>query len=83
MKDNKNLLFNLFIDGYVIIECEELSTGHPSGQILLDYLTDSIISQKTGLFGKPHVSPDSRITVTLDREKDGVTLVVQQIISNH
>ncbi|EEB13958.1 conserved hypothetical protein [Pediculus humanus corporis] len=67
--------------GYVIIECEELSTGHPSGQILLDYLTDSIISQKTGLFGKPHVSPDSRITVTLDREKDGVTLVVQQIIT--
>jgi hypothetical protein len=66
-------------DGFVIVECEEPVTGRPTGQILLDYLTDAVISQKAGLSGRPLVSPNSRSVVTLDRARDGVTLVVQQV----
>lgn len=69
----------LFSDGFVIIECEEPMTGRPTGQILLDYLTDAVISQKAGLLGRPAVTPNSRVVVTLDRARDGVTLVVQQV----
>ncbi|KDR16550.1 Follistatin-related protein 5 [Zootermopsis nevadensis] len=65
--------------GFVIMECEEPVTGRPTGQILLDYLTDTVLTQKTGLFGHPHVSPNSRSVVTLDRGHDGVTLVVQEV----
>lgn len=64
-----------------MMECEEPVTGRPTGQILLDYMTDTVISHKPGLFGKPHVSPNSRTVVTLDRGRDGVTLVVQQVMS--
>lgn len=66
-------------DGFVIMECEEPITGRPTGQILLDYLTDTVLVHKTGLFGHPHVSPNSRSVVTLDRGHDGVTLVVQEV----
>jgi len=54
-------------------------TGKANGQMLVDYLTDSVISFKTQLTGQPKVSPDSRVVVTLDRAPEGVTLVVQQI----
>jgi len=69
-----------FADGFVIMECEEPITGRPTGQILLDYLTDTVLTHKTGLFGHPHVSPNSRCVVTLDRGRDGVTLVVQEVV---
>jgi hypothetical protein len=62
------------------MECEEPITGRPTGQILLDYLTDTVLTHKTGLFGHPHVSPNSRCVVTLDRGRDGVTLVVQEVV---
>jgi hypothetical protein len=67
------------VDGFVVMECEEPVTGRPTGQILLDYLTDTVLAHKTGLFGHPHVSPNSRSVVTLDRVHDGVTLVVQEV----
>lgn len=70
----------LIADGFVIMECEEPITGRPTGQILLDYLTDTVLTHKTGLFGHPHVSPNSRCVVTLDRGRDGVTLVVQEVV---
>lgn len=66
-------------DGFVVVECEEPVTGRATGQILLDYLTDAVVSQKGGLLGRPLVSPNSRSVVTLDRQRDGVTLVVQQV----
>lgn len=77
----KHPVYNLnrFPDGFVVVECEEPITGRATGQILLDYLTDAVISQKAGLFGRPKVSPNSRTVVTLDRGRDGVTLVVQQV----
>lgn len=68
--------------GFVVMECEEPVTGRPTGQILLDYMTDTVISHKPGLFGKPHISPNSRTVVTLDRGRDGVTLVVQQVMTS-
>lgn len=67
----------------MVVECEEPITGRATGQILLDYLTDAVISQKAGLFGRPMVSPNSRTVVTLDRARDGVTLVVQQVTGKY
>jgi follistatin-related protein 5 len=63
----------------VIVSCAEPSSGALNGQMLVDYLTDSVISFKSQLTGQPKVSPDSRVVVTLDRAQQGVTLVVQQI----
>jgi len=66
----------------VILECEEPITGRPTGQVLLDYLTDSILAHKPNILGKPAISPDSRYLVTLDKQNTGVTLVVQEILRN-
>lgn len=71
--------FFFFSDGFVVVACEEPVTARATGQLLLDYLTDSVISHKPALFGRPHVAPDSRVVVTLDRASDGVTLVVQEV----
>lgn len=68
------------IDSFVIIECEEPGTEHPTGQVILDYLTDTVINKKITVRGSPLVSPDSRIVVSVDRASDGVTLVVQQVL---
>lgn len=68
------------LDGFVILECEEPLTGRPTGQVLLDYLTDSVLAHKPNILGKPAISPDSRYLVTLDKQDTGVTLVVQEIL---
>lgn len=72
--------FGFVADGFVILQCEEPVTGRATGQLLLDYLTDTVLSHKPGLVGKPMVSPDSRHVVTLDKQESGVTLVVQEIL---
>ena len=59
------------------MECEEPVTRRPTGQIVMDYLTDTVLSHKVTLLGQPYISPDSRIVVTVHREKSSVTLVVQ------
>ena len=64
----------------MILQCEEPITGRPTGQLLLDYLTDSVLAHKPELLGKPTVSPDSRHVVTLDRRQNGVVLIVEQIL---
>lgn len=64
----------------MILQCEEPITGKATGQLLLDYLTDTVLSHKPGLIGKPMVSPDSRHVVTLDKQASGVILVVQEIL---
>jgi len=74
--------WNVILDGFVILECEEPITGRPTGQVLLDYLTDSILAHKPNILGKPAISPDSRYLVTLDKQDTGVTLVVQEILRN-
>ncbi|XP_017770314.1 PREDICTED: follistatin-related protein 5-like, partial [Nicrophorus vespilloides] len=65
--------------GLVIMQCLEPVTGHPTGQLLLDYLTDTVVATKPGLPGVPFISPDSRKLVTLDRTDSGATLIVQEI----
>lgn len=69
-------------DGLVIMECEEPVTRRPTGQIVMDYLTDAVLSHKVTLLGQPHISPDSRIVVTVHREKTSVTLIVQHVTGN-
>ncbi|CAL7951949.1 unnamed protein product [Xylocopa violacea] len=66
--------------GFVVIECQEPVTNRPTGQLLLDYLTDTVLAHKPNLLGKPTISPDSRHLVTLDKQDTGVTLVVQEIL---
>ena len=65
-------------DGFVVAECED-PFGHGDGQLILDYLTDTVVTHKPDLLGRPHISPNSRTVVTLDRDRYGVTLVVQEI----
>lgn len=72
----------LVLDGFVILGCEEPITARPTGQVLLDYLTDSVLAHKPNILGKPAISPDSRYLVTLDKQNTGVTLVVQEILRN-
>ncbi|XP_031783658.1 follistatin-related protein 5 isoform X2 [Nasonia vitripennis] len=66
--------------GFVILQCEEPITGRATGQLLLDYLTDTVLAHKPELVGKPMVSPDSRHLVTLDRQPNGVILIVEEIL---
>lgn len=61
------------------MQCLEPVTNRPTGQLLLDYLTDTVISSKSTLTGVPYISPDSRRLVTLDRTENGATLIVQEI----
>ena len=43
----------------------------------MDYLTDKVLSRKVTLFGQSYITPDSRVVVTVHREKTSVTLIVQ------
>lgn len=61
------------------MECLEPVTNRPTGQLLLDYLTDTVLATKSNLPGVPYISPDSRKLVTLDRTESGATLIVQEI----
>lgn len=74
--------FSLFLDGMVIMQCLEPVTNRPTGQLILDYLTDSVIATKPNLPGVPYISPDSRKLVTLDRTANGATIIVQEIAGN-
>ncbi|XP_068916226.1 follistatin-related protein 5-like isoform X2 [Tenebrio molitor] len=68
--------------GLVIMQCLEPVTNRPTGQLILDYLTDTVIGTKPNLPGIPYISPDSRKLVTLDRTNNGATLIVQEITEN-
>lgn len=73
------------IDGYVIMSCREPNTNRLQGQLLLDYLTDTVISTKPTFTGVPRLSPDSRHIATIDStqkssiQENGVTIIVQKI----
>lgn len=70
------------VGGLVILECLEPVTGRPTGQIVLDYLTDTVLVHGTTLFGRPYVSPDSRKVVTLKADDHSVLIVAQEITEN-
>lgn len=73
-------------DGYVVMSCREPITNRPQGQLLLDYLTDTVINVKPTFTGIPRLSPDSRHIATIDNsnkrlsmQENGVTIIVQKI----
>lgn len=57
-------------------------THRQTGQLVLDYITSSIISIKADLVGVPFISPDSRYVVTINHRHDSVLLSVQQVSIN-
>lgn len=57
-------------------------TNRQSGQLLLDYLTDTVLGIKPSLPGTPFISPDARRLVTLDRTHSGTTIIVQELTGN-
>ena len=65
-------------DGLVVMDCQEPVTGRRTGQLVLDYLTDAVLSHKPSLTGEPHVVPDSSLAVTVDTQ-DHVKIVVQKV----
>ncbi|XP_018495062.1 follistatin-related protein 5 [Galendromus occidentalis] len=74
------------LGGFIVVSCMDPDTGSANGQLVLDYLTDEVVSFKATLLGKPHVSPDSQYVVTLhspsDKEKNSsndITIVVQAV----
>lgn len=60
------------------MDCQEPVTGRRTGQLVLDYLTDAVLSHKPSLTGEPHVVPDSSLAVTVDTQ-DHVKIVVQKV----
>ncbi|KAL3284650.1 hypothetical protein HHI36_018804 [Cryptolaemus montrouzieri] len=65
--------------GMVIMQCMEPITKRPTGQLVLDYVTDTVVATKSSLLGVPYVSPDSRKLITVDRTASGTTIIVQEI----
>ncbi|XP_066987827.1 follistatin-related protein 5-like isoform X2 [Macrobrachium rosenbergii] len=66
------------LHGLVVMECHEPVTGRRTGQLVLDYLTDAVLSHKTTLMGTPHVVPDSSLVITVDTLYH-VKIVVQKV----
>ncbi|XP_076032661.1 follistatin-related protein 5-like isoform X3 [Oratosquilla oratoria] len=66
------------LHGLVIMDCLEPVTHRRMGQLVLDYLTDAVLTHKMSPAGMPHVTPDSALVVTVDT-KDRVKIVVQTI----
>jgi hypothetical protein len=64
------------------MECEEPVTRRPTGQIVMDYLTDTVVNHKVTLLGQPYITPDSRTVVTVHRERTSITLYVQRTSGN-
>lgn len=67
--------------GFVFVRCANPATGLSSKVLLLDYMTDTVLSQYNNLAGRIHVTPDSRKLVVLREGKHGVDLVVMRITS--
>jgi hypothetical protein len=59
----------------VVVECKEPVTGKPSGLIILDHLSDSVVQYKPDVFGTPRVSPDSMYVVTWNHQLDDTFLI--------
>lgn len=71
-----------FADGFIIISCTEPVTHRQTGQLVIDYITSSIISIKADLIGVPYISPDSRYVITINHRHDSVLMSVQLVTIN-
>ncbi|KAL7011947.1 hypothetical protein ACKWTF_014528 [Chironomus riparius] len=65
--------------GFIVVSCMEPALHHPTGQIVLDTITSTIISIKADLIGIPYFSPDSRHVITVSHRHDTVLISVQQV----
>ena len=65
-------------DGMVVVDCAEPITHRRTGQLVLDYLTDAVVGVKPSLVGKPYLTPDSQLVVTVDTLAR-VKIVVQRV----
>ncbi|XP_059615041.1 follistatin-related protein 5-like [Phlebotomus argentipes] len=68
--------------GIVVIACIEPDTNTWRGQLILDYLTDSVMGTKPAIHGVARISPNSRHIVSTFVNNAGTTLTVQQITSS-
>ena len=58
----------------MIVHCvNPTGPGHKSWQIVLDYVTDEVLSENE-LTGEAYVSPDGRYLVVVDDEGDTITV---------
>ncbi|CAD7093985.1 unnamed protein product [Hermetia illucens] len=68
--------------GFVIVSCREPITNRAQGQIVLDYVSDTVLSTKPELNGVSQISPDSRHLITVEYNPNGVIIVVQKVTPN-
>ncbi|NP_001161543.1 follistatin-like 5 precursor [Saccoglossus kowalevskii] len=61
------------IGGYVIVRCEGRDSV-TAKQLILDYLTDDVITVMDAIKGKPYVSPDGRYIISVDNDSGSVTV---------
>ncbi|XP_077999166.1 follistatin-related protein 5-like [Glandiceps talaboti] len=61
------------VGGYVVLQCiDRNKNGVAAKQMILDYLTDAVVSEMDAIKGKPYVSPDSRYIVSVDNMSGSV-----------
>ncbi|XP_062591247.1 follistatin-related protein 5-like isoform X3 [Saccostrea cucullata] len=62
------------LGGHIVVEClQSTPSGSKTLQILIDYITDTPVSNVT-LSGTPYVSPDSKNIVTVDKQTGKVNI---------
>ncbi|CAG0897541.1 unnamed protein product [Darwinula stevensoni] len=67
-------------NGQLVIECQDAESGKGTGQLLMDYMTETILQFKASAPGTPHVSPDSLHVVNLHREpSNSILLAVHKV----
>lgn len=66
------------LGGLIVVSCVDPDSGIPSGQLVLDYITDEVILFRPSLLGRPRVAPDSQYVVTLHSPSTSGTLSPDQ-----
>uniref|UniRef100_A0A8C9S4X6 Follistatin-like 4 n=1 Tax=Scleropages formosus TaxID=113540 RepID=A0A8C9S4X6_SCLFO len=62
------------MSGYYFIQCQEGNSSAAPPQLIIDSVTDFVIGNNLNLKGKPHVSPNGRFVVTLEHERQVMTV---------
>ncbi|XP_055053162.2 follistatin-related protein 4 isoform X1 [Misgurnus anguillicaudatus] len=57
------------LSGYFLIECQAKNRSGPNWQLLIDGVTDAVIGPNPDIGGRPFVSPDGRIIVSMDKRR--------------
>lgn len=57
------------LGGYYFIECQVKNRSSPSSQLLIDSVTDAVISPNPNITGQPFVTPDGRFVVSADKRR--------------